>query len=600
LQAKPILTDGSLQTHSFFDIYYKDGDWDWVKFTAGVGGVYTITTSNLVSDTDTVLTLYAGPPDSLVELATNDDYPGGGLASRIVWRAPEYGEYYARVREYLERGGCTFFYDLSIQAHLDRYLPLVMHVYPLPTPTPTLTPTYTPTWTPSPTPTETPTPTPYICAPIWIADVPLGDHPKGVAASDDRIFVGLYEMHALAVVDAASNTLLHMQPGAGLGANGVAVSGNYVYQAHRDSATMTVFERGGDNAYVSTLYVGALPFGVAGNGDRVYVANFGSDTVTVIDSTTNTVIAEVAVGSQPALVAAAPDRAFVSIMGASLGGQVQAIGRNGELLYVIPTASGPFGLAYEPATDRLYVSHWSDRSIRVFQASTGALLRMAQAPGRPYALAVNPNSGHLFVVGAANDQLWVYGADDLILRAVLPLPAQDAVDGGQGIAVENNRVYVSNYAADSLSVFDDSTCLGGVTPTSTPTDTPTLTPTPTELPTDTPTPTTTPSLTTTPTVTPSPTATETATPSPTSTPTASPTATPSPTTTLTATASPTATETATPSPTSTLTPTSSPTVTPTATSSPTVTPTATPSPTLTATSTETPTPTATSTSKMPP
>jgi hypothetical protein len=138
-----------------------------------------------------------------------------------------------------------------------------------------------------------------------------------------------------------------------------------------------------------------------------------------------------------------------------------------------------------------------------------------------------------------------------------------------------------------------------VTPTKsvTPTQTPTKTPTPTATPTttNTPTPTLTPTNTATPTVTPTVTKTPTVTPTKTPTPTATGTPALTPTNTVTPTKTPTRTPT--PTPTNTVTPTLTPTatITPTTTltTTPTVTPTNTVTPTLTPTNTSTNTPTPT-------
>lgn len=170
-------------------------------------------------------------------------------------------------------------------------------------------------------------------------------------------------------------------------------------------------------------------------------------------------------------------------------------------------------------------------------------------------------------------------------------------------------VYVSTYpdplSAATLyySAQTRSQMLGGVTvqlgPCVSPTPTPTLTPTPTQTPSVTPTQTQTPSNTptTTPTVTSTPSETATSTPTPTETPTATLTPTPSVTAGLTPTPTPSFTSTPTETPTQTPSQTPTQTGTPfeTSTPTPTETPTQTQTPTVTQTETETPTPTPTNT-----
>ena len=57
------------------------------------------------------------------------------------------------------------------------------------------------------------------------------------------------------------------------------------------------------------MTVGLYPDGVAvtPDGTKVYVTNYGSNTVSVIDTATNTVTATVTVGTNPRGVAVSPD-----------------------------------------------------------------------------------------------------------------------------------------------------------------------------------------------------------------------------------------------------------------------------------------------------
>jgi DNA-binding beta-propeller fold protein YncE len=133
----------------------------------------------------------------------------------------------------------------------------------------------------------------------------------------------------------------------------------------------------------------------------------------------------------------------------------------------------------------------------------------------PYQVAVNPASGHLFVVCSDDRQMHIYDLADTRWLAWVPVGR----GAREGIAVDaaTGRIYVSNGGDDTVSVFQDS---GPVNPpTLVPTRTPTITPTLTITPT--------PTVTATPSQTPTPTATPTATATPT------PTFTPTPTATLT-------------------------------------------------------------------
>ena len=137
--AAPIATGGSLQSHNFCPM----GDQDWVSFEAPVEGItFTIQTSGLGPDCDTVLHLYGR--DGATMLALNDDYGLGG-GSFITYTAPSAGTYYVRVLHYNSNHfGSGTSYELSVAGEAP----------PTPTPTPTPPPTPTPTPTPTPFPTD--------------------------------------------------------------------------------------------------------------------------------------------------------------------------------------------------------------------------------------------------------------------------------------------------------------------------------------------------------------------------------------------------------------------------------------------------------------
>jgi YVTN family beta-propeller protein len=66
---------------------------------------------------------------------------------------------------------------------------------------------------------------------------------------------------------------------------------------------------------VATITVGGSPIGIAFNPDNgfMYVANSGSNTVSVINPVTNTVVATIPVGATPFGIAFNPDNGFLYV-----------------------------------------------------------------------------------------------------------------------------------------------------------------------------------------------------------------------------------------------------------------------------------------------
>ena len=130
------LVKGTPQLHSFDgNTNLGVADKDWAKFEVVRLGVYTLTTSDLIS-TDTVIELY----DAGNNLVAANDNLGAGPGSQIVWAAPvtASGWYYALVYPtgasaltYANCGGTMVSYTLSLDSRFSQiFLPLVMRNYP--------------------------------------------------------------------------------------------------------------------------------------------------------------------------------------------------------------------------------------------------------------------------------------------------------------------------------------------------------------------------------------------------------------------------------------------------------------------------------------
>jgi YVTN family beta-propeller protein len=79
------------------------------------------------------------------------------------------------------------------------------------------------------------------------------------------------------------------------------------YVTNLNSNSVSVIDTA-SNTVVATVGVGSVPYWVAitPDGTRAYVTNFGSNFVSVIDTASNTVVATVGVGSEPFGVAITP------------------------------------------------------------------------------------------------------------------------------------------------------------------------------------------------------------------------------------------------------------------------------------------------------
>src|SRR5215471_12968000 len=83
---------------------------------------------------------------------------------------------------------------------------------------------------------------------------------------------------------------------------------NYAYIANYQANNVSVINTS-NNSVVTTISVGTNPWGVAVNqaGSAAYVTNANSNNVSVIATSTNTVAATIPVGTSPTGIAVAPN-----------------------------------------------------------------------------------------------------------------------------------------------------------------------------------------------------------------------------------------------------------------------------------------------------
>jgi YVTN family beta-propeller protein len=164
-----------------------------------------------------------------------------------------------------------------------------------------------------------------------VATIPVGDNPVQVAITpdptnspehDDRrhqplAYVTNGSDSTVSVIDTAGNTVV-ATISVGIGPTGVAITpdGTHAYVTNSVNNTVSVIDTD-NNKLVATIPVGNTPLGVAitsngtqppGHDDRshqplAYVTNSVDNTVSVIDTASNKVVATVPVGADPFAVA---------------------------------------------------------------------------------------------------------------------------------------------------------------------------------------------------------------------------------------------------------------------------------------------------------
>jgi YVTN family beta-propeller protein len=242
----------------------------------------------------------------------------------------------------------------------------------------------------------------------------------------------------------------------------VAPNGKTAYVANSGSNNVSVIDTS-TNTVTDTVKVGFDPDGIAisPDGKKIYVANSGSNNVSVIDTATNTLKATVPVGNTPMGIAVTPDGKKVYV--ANYGNNTVPE----DTISIIDTATNmvtstvyvgehPWGVAVSPDGKKVYVTTYY--YVSVIDTATNTIIATVDVRKRPKEVVVNPTGTKVYVAGGDG----FVSVIDTVTRKVITTmnvgkyPEEIAVTpNGEKVYVVTIGSYENNYR-NNISVIDTS------------------------------------------------------------------------------------------------------------------------------------------------
>lgn len=164
-----------------------------------------------------------------------------------------------------------------------------------------------------------------------------------------------------------------------------------------------------------------------------YVTNFDSADVTLIDTSDNTVLATVSVGTRPRNVAVAPNGAFAYVVNQG-DHTVSVINASTQsVIRTVPVGSDPFGVAVSPDGAFVYVSNSFSNDISVIDTHTNSVVATIPVGFNPWDVVVSPDGAFAYTANSNSDDVSVI---DLSLNAEIA-----TVAAGNGPFLEASPVF---------------------------------------------------------------------------------------------------------------------------------------------------------------
>ena len=276
-----------------------------------------------------------------------------------------------------------------------------------------------------------------------------GDKSGNISITNSRI----------APVNNSSNITVIANISVGLGPTGVAYdsSNGYVYVTNYYSNNVSVIN-GATNTVIASIAVGSYPDAVAydpSNG-YIYVANYGpnSNSVSVINGATNTVIATIPVGVWPVGVAYDSSNGYVYVTNYGLDYVSVINGATNTVIANITVGLGPNGIAYDPSNGYIYVAIDGLDHVSVINGATNTVIANITVGYEPVGVAYDSSNGYVYVTNEySNNVSVINGATNTVIATIAV--GTDPI----GVAYDssNGYVYVTNYYSNNVSVINGAT-----------------------------------------------------------------------------------------------------------------------------------------------
>jgi YVTN family beta-propeller protein len=313
---------------------------------------------------------------------------------------------------------------------------------------------------------------------VYSADMPLalilvGRGPVAVAADPvtHRVFVANYSGGTVSVIDGVSNavtstvampTWWFFAPRPSAVVIDALSSPPRAYVANTGSQRISVID---DAAGFTTATVNvyhsltsgprSLALDPTSSPPKLYAASYGAGVVDVIDTSRNAYVKSIAVnGPYPSALGiySSPTRKRVFVANRSTNTVSIIDGATDTRIADVPVGASPRCIAVDPDTGFAYVTNESSGNVTVIDDSD-QVTATVQVGSHPIGIAIDRGGHRAFVANSYGNSVSVIRTTDFSVEAVLPSgPGPFAVtfDAGAG------KAYVTNYGGSTVTVIDAS------------------------------------------------------------------------------------------------------------------------------------------------
>jgi RHS repeat-associated protein len=182
-----------------------------------------------------------------------------------------------------------------------------------------------------------------------------------------------------------------------------------------------------------------------------FVANSVSNSISIVDATTNTVVGSVAIGAYPYSLAVSPDgtRLYVTSLDNNTLSVVDLASET--VLAAIPVGSSPEGVKVSPDGTKVYVANHGSNSVSVIDTSQLAVIATVSVGVNPKGIAVSADGSKVLVANEGSSTVSIISTASNAVTATLTVGSSPEKIT---VSTDGSHAYVTNYYDDTVSTID--------------------------------------------------------------------------------------------------------------------------------------------------
>lgn len=216
-------------------------------------------------------------------------------------------------------------------------------------------------------------------------------------------------------------------------------------------------------AFIGSIQVGSHPYGVIYNNinGNIYVANYDSNSVSVIDPTTNQVIANIPVEQNPRQIVLNTDNGNLYVINTGSSSVSVIDPTTNQVIATIPVNDRPTGGVYNPESETILIGNKGNSTVEntmtIIDAATNEAIDNGGAGYWPWSMVFNPINEDIYVTNRNTESVTVIDGDSNEEEENIPVGSDP-----MGIAVnpDTEKIYITHNKginAGTVSVLDAET-----------------------------------------------------------------------------------------------------------------------------------------------